>query len=102
MGKGVDGGSRRGGGGKRAEGGESTAVAEEEEVEEFFAILKRIRVAVKYFEKVKGGGGKVTTGNQWRPSFVLEDFDGDKNQEDSKEDKGLDLNLKPAVSKQDN
>ena len=41
------------------------------------------------------------TGNEWRPSFLLEDFEGDndvKNEgkrEDSEEDSGLDLNLEP-------
>ncbi|KAK8655855.1 hypothetical protein V6N13_108420 [Hibiscus sabdariffa] len=62
--------------GKRAKGGESTPVAdeEEEEEEEFSAILKRIRVA----------------------------GDNDVNKdEDSDLHPPLDLNLKPAVSKQD-
>ncbi|KAK8655854.1 hypothetical protein V6N13_108419 [Hibiscus sabdariffa] len=90
--------------GKRAKGGESTPVADEEE--EFSAILKRIRVAVKYLEKAKGGGSKVkVTGNLWRPSSLLEDFQGDNDvnkDEDSDQHPPLDLNLKPAVSKQDN
>ncbi|KAE8705360.1 hypothetical protein F3Y22_tig00110429pilonHSYRG00839 [Hibiscus syriacus] len=106
--------------GKRAKGGEPAAVAEEEvegrsteggrstvvkeeEVEEFFAILKRIRVAVKYFDKAEAGGSEVkVTGNPWRLRFVLEDFDGDKNQDDCEEDTGFDLNLKPDVSKPEN
>ncbi|XP_038999415.1 protein NEGATIVE REGULATOR OF RESISTANCE-like isoform X2 [Hibiscus syriacus] len=90
--------------GKRAKEGEPAAVAEEEEeVEEFFAILKRIRVAVKYFDKAEAGGSEVkVTGKPWRPRFVWEDFDGDKNQEDCEEDTGFDLNLKPDVSKPEN
>ncbi|KAE8705361.1 hypothetical protein F3Y22_tig00110429pilonHSYRG00844 [Hibiscus syriacus] len=91
--------------GRSAEGGQSTVVEEEEEeeVEEFFAILKRIRVAVKYFDKAEAGGSEVkVTGKPWRPRFVWEDFDGDKNQEDCEEDTGFDLNLKPDVSKPEN
>ncbi|GMJ13465.1 hypothetical protein HRI_005015700 [Hibiscus trionum] len=86
--------------GKRVEGGESTAA--EEEVEEFFAILKRIRVAVNYFHKAKAGGSKLKLpANQWRPSFLLEDFQV-QNHKDSDHSPGLDLNLEPAVSKQEN
>ncbi|KAL4280437.1 hypothetical protein GQ457_03G012160 [Hibiscus cannabinus] len=93
--------------GKRAKGRESTPVQEEElELEEFFAILKRIRVAVNYFDKAKGGGSKVkVTGHQWRPSFLLEDFQGDnlvQNDKDFQQYPALDLNLKPSVSKQEN
>ncbi|KAL4281192.1 hypothetical protein GQ457_03G012150 [Hibiscus cannabinus] len=87
--------------GKRAKGGVA-----EEELEEFTAILKRIRVAVNYFDKAKGGGSKVkVTANLWRPSFLLEDFQGDNDinkEEDSEDHPALDLNLKPAVSKQEN
>ncbi|KAK8627790.1 hypothetical protein V6N13_135390 [Hibiscus sabdariffa] len=93
--------------GKRAKGRDSTPVPEEElEVEEFFAILKRIRVAVNYFDKAKGGGSKVkVTGHQWRPSFLLEDFQGDnlvENDKDFHQYPALDLNLKPGASKQEN
>ena len=41
----------------------SDGVPTEEEVEEFFAILRRMRVAVKYFDD-KGSGGK-----EWRKAL---------------------------------
>ncbi|KAF2311105.1 hypothetical protein GH714_019577 [Hevea brasiliensis] len=74
-------------------GGEAVA---EEEVEEFFAILRRIHVAVKYFEKNDGG-------KRWKPSFEIEDFEevngeveGEKKEEDSlDESTGFDLNSDP-------
>jgi hypothetical protein len=67
----------------------------EEEVEEFFAILRRIQVAVKYFEKSEG--------KKWRPLLEREEFkelNGDLDTE-MKEgssfsgNSGLDLNLDP-------
>ncbi|CAN0876359.1 Protein NIM1-INTERACTING 2, partial [Linum grandiflorum] len=42
----------------------------EEEVEEFFAILRRIHVAVKYFEKSGGGASR----KRRRPSFDGEEL----------------------------
>ncbi|KAE9613922.1 hypothetical protein Lal_00016414 [Lupinus albus] len=42
------------------DGDDTTVVPTEEEVEEFYAILRRMRVAVKYFNE-KGRGGK-----EWR------------------------------------
>ncbi|XVF86011.1 hypothetical protein PTKIN_Ptkin17bG0166600 [Pterospermum kingtungense] len=108
-------GKREKGGGD-INGGESKPITEEEEeeeeeVEEFFAILKRIQVAVKYFEKANGKGRKVTGSDQWRPSFVLQDFEGDNDvkgevklkqkEQGLEQDWGLDLNLEPA-SKEDN
>ncbi|MCD7456214.1 hypothetical protein HAX54_030927 [Datura stramonium] len=48
---------------------EFTEEVAEEEVEEFFAILRRIQVAVKYFNKVDGASGsglkhlRISTGN---------------------------------------
>ncbi|XWS23246.1 hypothetical protein CRYUN_Cryun29cG0105000 [Craigia yunnanensis] len=98
----VDG--KRAKGGHAINGGESNVT--EEEVEEFFSILKRINVAVKYFQKANVAGRKVT-GNGWRPSFLLEDFEGDidvKNEGkrelgDLEEESVLDLNLEP-ISKE--
>ncbi|KAL3501705.1 hypothetical protein ACH5RR_036154 [Cinchona calisaya] len=69
------------------------------EVEEFYAILRRIHVAVKYFEK--GNGGKktnVVAAKPWSPYFEREDFEvvnGDKNQETVVGNVGLDLNADP-------
>ena len=54
---------QEGDGSGAAAGGERVAVPSEEEVEEFFAILKRMRVAVKYFDE-KGRGGK-----EWREAL---------------------------------
>ncbi|KAL8052853.1 hypothetical protein ABFX02_05G032200 [Erythranthe guttata] len=68
----------------------------DEEVEEFFAILKRIHVAVKYFQKRNGGRDLTVT--DWCPSFKTEDFDGaNKVSEkiEGKGDTGLDLNSEP-------
>ncbi|OMO90268.1 hypothetical protein CCACVL1_07430 [Corchorus capsularis] len=90
-------------------GGESAVSdKEEEEVEEFFAILRRIHVAVKYFEKGNGGGRKLTMNNEWKPSFLLQDFEGDNDvksegkTEDLEEDSGLDLNLEPVFNEKRN
>ncbi|KAG6759643.1 hypothetical protein POTOM_036127 [Populus tomentosa] len=68
---------------------------EEEEVEEFFAILRRIQVAVKYFEK--------TEGKKWRPLLEREEFKELKGDLDTemKEgnsfygNSGFDLNVDP-------
>ncbi|XP_075104152.1 uncharacterized protein LOC142178471 [Nicotiana tabacum] len=74
----------------------------EEEVEEFFAILRRIQVAVKYFSsKVDGASGsgvqKMTYDIEQKCS---DEFLGDNN-EDCKgkgieENKGFDLNMDPC------
>ncbi|CAL1392759.1 unnamed protein product [Linum trigynum] len=63
---------------RQAESEEETrparAAPPEEEVEEFFAILRRIHVAVKYFEKSGAEAGSLLSGKRWRPSFEKEDF----------------------------
>ncbi|KAL2233417.1 protein NIM1-INTERACTING 2-like [Sesamum indicum] len=75
---------------------------EDEEVEEFFAILKRIHVAVKYFRERKGGDpctDRDLTATPWSPSFEREDFEGVKNDVESSEQNrnaGLDLNSDPG------
>ncbi|KAK7380037.1 hypothetical protein VNO78_32384 [Psophocarpus tetragonolobus] len=64
---------------KRSKGEEedngSDGIPTEEEVEEFFAILRRMRVAVKYFDH-KGSGGR-----EWREKLETTDLallrDGD-------------------------
>ncbi|GFS44357.1 hypothetical protein Acr_00g0089870 [Actinidia rufa] len=63
--------------GKRARVGEDNGAVtepEDDEVEEFYAILRRIRVAVEYFEKGNGDGGRreltgERTVSRWSPSF---------------------------------
>uniref|UniRef100_A0A2N9GER1 Protein NIM1-INTERACTING 2 n=1 Tax=Fagus sylvatica TaxID=28930 RepID=A0A2N9GER1_FAGSY len=74
------------------------------EVDEFYAILRRIHVAVKYFGKDDGASRELTVRKKgsWNPSFVLEDFvedNGVKLKDDEKREgceegnSGLDLNL---------
>ncbi|CAA2960107.1 NIM1-INTERACTING 2-like [Olea europaea subsp. europaea] len=48
---------------------------EDDEVEEFFAILRRIHVAVKYFKKRNRHGDCESTMTAWSPSFQREDFE---------------------------
>ncbi|XP_059659178.1 protein NEGATIVE REGULATOR OF RESISTANCE-like [Cornus florida] len=96
-------------GGKRSkaredhDGVKMAATQEDEEVDEFFAILRRIHVAVKYFEKryaVPEGRRRVFTA--WRPSFTWEDFEGvngvnePANREERPESRYLDLNSDPT------
>lgn len=75
-------------------------VPPDEEVEEFFAILKRMQVAVKYFQSRNGGGDAAATA--WSPSFKPEDFEGVKKDGNSSEETqnytnaGLDLNFDPV------
>ncbi|KAG6410339.1 hypothetical protein SASPL_128397 [Salvia splendens] len=77
----------------------ATAVAAppDEEVEEFFAIVKRIRVALKYFEKRDGVRGGAAAKTAW--TFEREDFDGVKTETEGchgHETTGLDLNSDPV------
>ncbi|KAJ8564725.1 hypothetical protein K7X08_001185 [Anisodus acutangulus] len=65
-------------------------MVDDDEVEQFFAILKRIRVAVKYFEKannaaVGGGAGKKLTAEKPQniPAFLPGDFEGQECVEDN-------------------
>ncbi|CAN4124791.1 unnamed protein product [Withania somnifera] len=92
---------------EKGEGKSVTATAEvvveDDEVEEFYAILRRIRVAVKYFEKgtsVYGDAGRNLTAAQPRKmGFQQGDFKrcvaGDKERESVEDNAGLDLNTDP-------
>ncbi|KAK4376468.1 hypothetical protein RND71_002764 [Anisodus tanguticus] len=77
---------------------EETAV-EENEVEEFYAILRRTRVAVKYFQKGNGNsdsgisGRKLTVEKLWKEYFG--EVNGVKVQERTEDNAGLDLNADP-------
>nr|GLL32178.1 NRR repressor homolog 1-like [Ipomoea trifida] len=78
------------------------AEEEEEEVEEFFAILRRIQVAVKYFGKVNGESGgdgrkaaAETAVRPWNPSFRREDFEERAEAPETVVNTGLDLNTEP-------
>ncbi|KAI3453022.1 hypothetical protein Pfo_009685 [Paulownia fortunei] len=79
------------------DGVKGAVVPGDEEVEEFFAILRRIQVALKYFQK--RNGGRELTATPWSPSFEREDFDGVKKAPEKPEENqnaGLDLNSDPA------
>lgn len=108
----------REGEGKRTAGEDVNAVAgrtqtvTEDEVEEFYAILRRIHVAVKYFEKVNNKSRRNVTDTGWMPRFEAEDFDEhngannasannnggqtEEGVEAGEEDSGLDLNSDPT------
>ncbi|KAA8529176.1 hypothetical protein F0562_034025 [Nyssa sinensis] len=82
-------------GGKKAT---TTTTEDDEEVEEFFAILRRIHVAVKYFEKSDKNAGRNLTA--WNPSFEWEDFE-EARPKSVGERTGLDLNADPASNESD-
>ncbi|KAF7132482.1 hypothetical protein RHSIM_Rhsim09G0108600 [Rhododendron simsii] len=95
--------------GKRRRVSEDNGVKKEEpgddEVEEFFAILRRIRVAVEYFKKGNGRGGRraltaaMESSSRRGPCFERRDFEeveGVKGPGEEEEgDTGLDLNADP-------
>ncbi|KAF8033098.1 hypothetical protein BT93_D1865 [Corymbia citriodora subsp. variegata] len=94
------------GGKKRAKGPESAAAREqaagevavaaatEEEVEEFYAILRRIHAAVKYFEKgKKGEGSRRLTLSELE---ALPEDDGTPPRGRRSDDLALDLNSEPS------
>ncbi|CAN4124792.1 unnamed protein product [Withania somnifera] len=83
-----------------------TVEVEEEEVEEFFAILRRIQVAVKYFNKVNGASGSGCGGREITKDVdrkCSDEIPGDneemkekQKQKDVEENnKGFDLNMEP-------
>lgn len=79
---------------------ELTEEVAEEEVEEFFAILRRLQVAVKYFNKVDGAttsGRKMTEGIHRKFSDDIVGVNGKKEKEKDVEEnnKGFDLNMEP-------
>ena len=74
--------------------------ASEEEVDEFFAILRRMRAVVKYFEKDGAGEGWRTAVEAVRTVVVADDdvkdgIDNDKRREAVEENGVLDLNAAP-------
>ncbi|XP_055809499.1 NRR repressor homolog 1-like [Solanum dulcamara] len=90
----------------KTEKNDGAAVAvDDDEVEKFYAILRRIRVAVKYFEKgnAEGGGAgrNLSAAMPWNPNFRHEDFkpvvDGVKEREKVEDNAGLDLNADPVT-----
>ncbi|KAL3644654.1 hypothetical protein CASFOL_009834 [Castilleja foliolosa] len=87
--------------GKRGKAREGAAVKVEvpadDEVEEFFAILRRIQVAVKYFQD-RDGGRELAAPPTWNPSFEREDFDEQLKKPEGNRYPGLDLNSDPPIS----
>ncbi|KAH7858904.1 hypothetical protein Vadar_029217 [Vaccinium darrowii] len=96
--------------GPKPEAEAAAATPTDEEVDEFFAILRRMHVAVKYFEKgsnssssVHAGGGRKLTG-RWATALeaeVLGGVKGVKNTEEAgcgvRKNGGLDLNAVPEA-----
>ncbi|MCE3049340.1 hypothetical protein HAX54_044659 [Datura stramonium] len=76
---------------------EFTEEVAEEEVEEFFAILRRIQVAVKYFNKVDGASGSGRKMTEDIDRKCSDEIVGDniEMKEKEKENKGFDLNMEP-------
>ncbi|KAI3467102.1 hypothetical protein Pfo_023765 [Paulownia fortunei] len=105
-----DGGKANGKRGKPREDDDclKRVVPGDEEVEEFFAILKRIQVAVKYFQRRNAvrctEDGELAAKTPWSPSFEREDFYGVKKDPECSEENqngGLDLNSDPASNVSD-
>ncbi|XP_030928140.1 protein NIM1-INTERACTING 2-like [Quercus lobata] len=78
---------------KKARGGDVESVTEAE-VEEFFAILRRIHVAVSYFKKNNDRWIKEEEGSRLRA--ILEGESKEEENENVEENLGLDLNAVPA------
>lgn len=71
----------------------------DEEVDEFFTMLKRVQVAIKYFQRRDNVGGQSTAKSTWNPSFQREDFDGVKSDPECSREYGkggFDLNSDPV------
>ncbi|PON95918.1 Protein NIM1-INTERACTING [Trema orientale] len=89
---------------KKAREDEEITETTEDEVEEFFAILKRIHVAIGYFKKGAGGNGRQLTeqGSRLRAMLETENYDGvsdeamRREEEGVEENLGFDLNAKPG------
>ncbi|PRQ40376.1 hypothetical protein RchiOBHm_Chr4g0435331 [Rosa chinensis] len=69
----------------------------EDEVQEFFAIIKRIHVAINYFKSANGGGSKYVDGELRAMIESNEEADGVKGMAKTtkEEDVGFDLNAEP-------
>ncbi|XP_057810628.1 uncharacterized protein LOC131025050 [Salvia miltiorrhiza] len=105
--RGDDGGSN---GGRKAnprdDGAVKGPVPADEEVEEFFAILKRIQVAVKYFQDRRCAESEMNAAAppRWSPTFEREDFDGVRKEGERSQGNrsvGLDLNSDPGCDVSD-
>ena len=79
---------------KKARGGGDVESVTEAEVEEFFAILRRIHVAISYFKKNNDRRIKEEEGSRLRA--ILEGESIEEENENVEENLGLDLNAVPA------
>lgn len=91
-------GKKRPKGPESAAGGEqaAAAAATDEEVEEFFAILRRIHAAVRYFEKGKRGEGSRRLTLSELEALPEEEGEEDDGAPRRSDDPGLDLNCEPS------
>ncbi|KAA8542699.1 hypothetical protein F0562_023802 [Nyssa sinensis] len=91
--------------GEKAEAAAPAPTPTEEEVDEFFAILRRMHVAVKYFERSNGNGNSNSDGRKltgcWSTALEAEVLGGVEDVEAGEkrvEAKGvLDLNVVPEA-----
>lgn len=90
---------------KAREEDNTVTTTEDEEVEEFFAILKRIHVAIGYFKKEFNGRQLTGEGSRLRTMLETENYEGVNGvkgeairQEDEgmEENLGFDLNVEPG------
>ncbi|KAL1568449.1 hypothetical protein AAHA92_00064 [Salvia divinorum] len=94
---------------RKAKEPDGASVPADEEVDEFFAILKRIQVAVKYFQerndrRCAESEIAAAVAPRWCPTFEREDFEGVKMEGERSERNrsvDLDLNSDPACDVSD-
>ncbi|CAI9773728.1 unnamed protein product [Fraxinus pennsylvanica] len=68
----------------------------EAEVDEFFAILKRMRVAIRYFENTSArNNSSHSSGQEQKLAASVEEVNGDKVGEKNVKNGGIDLNTIP-------
>ena len=79
---------------KKVRGGGDVESVTEAEVDEFFAILRRIHVAISYFKKNNDRRIKEEEGSRLRA--ILEGESKEEENENVEENLGLDLNAVPA------
>ncbi|KAI3433233.1 uncharacterized protein J3R85_007129 [Psidium guajava] len=90
----ASGGKKRPKGPESAAAGEQAADPTEEEVEEFYAILRRMHAALKYFENgKKGEGSRRLTLSELE---ALPEDDGAPRRRGRRDDQDLDLNSEPS------
>lgn len=91
--------SRRTHNNNNKEGDDNNIINEEQEkeIEEFFAILRRLHVALRYLHKTDSSPATATTtatSAVWKPTFEPQDFQDQLSH--STTDSGFDLNSEPT------